>query len=824
MATKRQCGKCPEESDPKRVHKITDFFSTGSHSSQSSSESPLIAVSVSQSSVSDDHDFIIAAASAINAPTCTTVLTASSLPCSSSSICSISSNTSTSSGVTCVVPSDIASSSNMNPVQPIKSSYVSRSFGKSSRSFNQVWFRQFNWLEYSVQEDRAYCFACRFFATGNDKNVVFTKIGFMDWKHALGAKGILTLHDVSKSHKQAMITWQQAKMYAETSVIDMLGHNRKKQIEKNRHYMKTIAKILLLCCRQEIALRGHDEGVASHNRGNFLEILKIVAQHDEDIQSKLLHGPKNATYLSPEMQNLVIHILADMVRSIITKEIKEATYFTILADETKDISKKEQFSIVARYFHAGSCSIRERFLTYIEATSLTADGLSSYILDTIKAFNLDLKYLVSQGYDGASVMSGRCAGVQQKIRDIAPQAIYIHCTAHVLNLVLVDSSKCVSGAAEFFALLQSLYTFMSSSKVHVLFLQWQEEIYPGKRIKELKRLIETRWACKYDAVEAVLNTFEAIIATLEDIMEGSDKEKAVEAKGLFLQVHTFSFLLQLIVFDKVLGCTKALSDILQKPDLDLASASALILSTKSTLQGFRSQETWDHTYQYVLQVAAHLNISPNLPHSRQRRPPKSLKNYVISESTGSRQDISACSIEDGFKVSLFYPVLDTFISQIDQRFSNFNLDIMRSVQACSPQSDNFLHTNTLKPLIELYGFQYNRIEIEATLAKSIISQQGEELTSIADVIKCIISLKSGMPNIVNLLIIAATIAVSSATCERSFSSMKRIKTYLRSTMGQQRLQDVSILSIEDSLSKELSLDDFISNFCSVDKNHRIMLH
>ena len=116
------------------------------------------------------------------------------------------------------------------------------------------------------------------------------------------------------------------------------------------------------------------------------------------------------------------------------------------------------------------------------------------------------------------------------------------------------------------------------------------------------------------------------------------------------------------------------------------------MSTKSTLQGFRSQETWDHTYQYVLQVAAHLNISPNLPHSRQRRPPKSLKNYVISESTGSRQDISACSIEDGFKVSLFYPVLDTFISQIDQRFSNFNLDIMRSVQACSP---NFLHTNTL---------------------------------------------------------------------------------------------------------------------------------
>lgn len=67
-----------------------------------------------------------------------------------------------------------------------------------------------------------------FFGTGNDKNVGFTTIVFIDWKHALGVKGILTLH-VCKSHKQAMIAWKQAEMYAEKSVVDILG-----QIEKNR--------------------------------------------------------------------------------------------------------------------------------------------------------------------------------------------------------------------------------------------------------------------------------------------------------------------------------------------------------------------------------------------------------------------------------------------------------------------------------------------------------------------------------------------------------------------------------------------------------------
>ena len=52
-----------------------------------------------------------------------------------------------------------------------------------------------------------------------------------------------------------------------------------------------------------------------------------------------------------------------------------------------------------------------------------------YIKDLLAKFNLDFMKIVSQGYDGASVMSGRCAGVQAKVREFAPNAIYIHCYA-----------------------------------------------------------------------------------------------------------------------------------------------------------------------------------------------------------------------------------------------------------------------------------------------------------------------------------------------------------------------------------------------------------
>lgn len=63
------------------------------------------------------------------------------------------------------------------------------------------------------------------------------------------------------------------------------------------------------------------------------------------------------------------------------------------------------------------------------------------IIATLQDNRLDIAGIVSQGYDGASVMSGHCSGVQQRIKVVAPQAVYVHCYAHCLNLVLVDATK-----------------------------------------------------------------------------------------------------------------------------------------------------------------------------------------------------------------------------------------------------------------------------------------------------------------------------------------------------------------------------------------------
>ena len=84
-------------------------------------------------------------------------------------------------------------------------------------------------------------------------------------------------------------------------------------------------------------------------------------------------------------------------------------------------------------------------------------------------------------------------------------------------------------------------------------------------------------------------------------------------------------------------------------------------------------------------------------------------------------------------------------------------------------------------------------------------------------------LQAAFPTLKNVLKIALTLAVSTAECERSFSALKRVKTYLRTTMTEKRLTDIALLSIERSLSDVIRLEDVVTAFEGSDKNRTIIL-
>ena len=109
----------------------------------------------------------------------------------------------------------------------------------------------------------------------------------------------------------------------------------------------------------------------------------------------------------------------------------------LIADESTDVTNKEQISICKRFFgrkEDGKHLIREEFLTFVHADKGTnAEELTTKFLETIQSVGLSANNMRAQGYDDVSVMSGHVSDVQTQIRQVNPVAVYVHCRPHVLK-------------------------------------------------------------------------------------------------------------------------------------------------------------------------------------------------------------------------------------------------------------------------------------------------------------------------------------------------------------------------------------------------------
>ncbi len=291
--------------------------------------------------------------------------------------------------------------------------------------------------------------------------------------------------------------------------------------------MSEVVDVLRFTALQGIAQRGHGESESSDNRGNFLELMELLAKRNPLVRKKL--SDYRGKYTHHDIQNEILSIIAKLTREEISAEVAKASYYSVMIDESKDVSKSEQLSVVIRYYLKGT--IYERFLGFRKADGLDANFLFLYMKETLSSCGVKKENCVSQTYDGANVLSGDLNGVQAKFRKEVPWAIYNHCWNHKLHLVLVDTCKRAKRADKFFSLLQQLYVFMSGSVAHTLFLEKQKLMNKG-RVIELKALSETRWACQVAACHAVHNTLPAIVVTLGVIAKDWQNKRSQVAQGL----------------------------------------------------------------------------------------------------------------------------------------------------------------------------------------------------------------------------------------------------------------------------------------------------
>ena len=278
-------------------------------------------------------------------------------------------------------------------------------------------------------------------------------------------------------------------------------------IERNRHILKAILDVIVLCGQQNIAIRGHVERTT-----NFHSLLQFRAKTDPVLALHLQNDDNRAKYTSPRIQKELIELCGDYIRKSLVKDCNRAQFYAFLADEATDASTMEQISICVRFVHwkdeDNTVEVREEFLGFVEAESTKGVALAEKFMTTQAEFGIETRKMRAQGYNGAADMAGVHRGVQAIIKQHVPEAVYIHSKAHSLNLAIGHASK-EPLVRNMLSTLQTIaFAFDYSAK---RLLAFQESLRQDVLVREemerrakLRTLCETRWASRADS----LNTFQ----------------------------------------------------------------------------------------------------------------------------------------------------------------------------------------------------------------------------------------------------------------------------------------------------------------------------
>lgn len=384
--------------------------------------------------------------------------------------------------------------------------------------------KSYNWLVLSDLCRGLFCKYCFQFApstASNNQLNLLVKKPLITFAKLDGQDGTLNTHSSNKYHHNAV---QSGKIFLQTylcpekDIINQVCSQRVQQIKDNRERLRPIIESLIFCGRQNIALRGHrddgslididgDDNVSiTSNEGNFREVLRLrIRSGDEKLKKHIETTSSRSTYIGKNIQNDILNCIGKVIKTHVVDNVKKAGIYSIMFDETTDISCTEQLTLVLRYVINNE--IHEDFVTFLDAyqsirqedksnsgeSKLTGHALGHIVIDVLtKDFGIDLKLCVGIGTDGCSVMISQDCGAVTEILKQCTNAVRCPCYNHALNNSLAQSSKIVSVRNTIGTLKEIISFFNASAKRHLVL----------KNIlgKTLTGLCQTRWIEMHDGI------------------------------------------------------------------------------------------------------------------------------------------------------------------------------------------------------------------------------------------------------------------------------------------------------------------------------------
>ncbi len=629
----------------------------------------------------------------------------------------------------------------------------------------------------------------------------FVETGFSTWSTALKA---FKNHEKSDFHQAASSGI--SNMTKKTSVLQKVSQQKSLEMQAARVALKKIFHTVQVLAQEGIPFRGHDD-----SNSKLMTILRMRAEDVPELKAWLKRDSQMKWLHHVNIEEILDLMLKAVLNEILTK-IRSATCFSILMDECSDVSRLEQVSIVLRHV-ADDLVVHEDFMGFYETKNARSETLFKIIQDTLIRFNLPIQRVVGQCFDGAANMSGELTGLKTRLLEVNPKALFVHCVAHRLNLAVQDSLTNITEVSDFIGTVKELITFVRDSPQRLAIfgdLQEAEASLKNQSLPSLSKYCPTRWCVRIKSLQNVKKNYAILLDFFDTIKRtpGLDTSQISKAHGFLSRMESFSFYFYLFtlisVFEKIENLNKAL----QAKALNFRESSMKIEVVKNLV--LESRNHFPQIWKDVCSETEKLELlEPVLPRIR-----KAPRRYDSDSSP------HVFSVEEFYRKK-FSEIVDSVTVALNDRFDDTSQSFLKKLETFVINKD-LDRTQNATVATEIITFYRDEFGCEGIDAERLILHRDMMLDLLKD--KCTINSIHDvllyfqdnlpaldiLPAVKTLLIIFLTLPVSTCTCERSFSAMRRLKTYLRSQLTARNLNRCSVLHVHKDLTAALNLDELMN--------------
>ena len=553
-------------------------------------------------------------------------------------------------------------------------------------------FTKFPWASYCLTKGTIACFYCRKASNMGLLTFSYHKMekafcdgDFCNWKKCLEK---LHKHGCSHCHSESVEKVESLKN-PQLNVGALLDQEYKLDQEMHRAMLLRQLSSLQYLTRQGLAIRG-DHEIGS----NLIQLLKT---RSEDVPN-LKKWIENSQYTSPVIVNELIEMMGnDVLRSILGGVRRNSGLFGLIADESRDISNKEQLTCILRWVSVPELITHEDFVGLYHVKETDAETITDCLKDILLRCNLLLDDCRWQAYDGAATMSGHLSGVAARIKAENPAAHRIHCANHRLDLALKGCAKESEIVSETLTFVQDLAVFIRNSpKRMAVYEDIAKDVNSDGSVESLHLLCPTRWTVRTKSVSAILNNYSAIHATLLSIANDSSiREVSDKANGMAGKMEKFKTYLGQRFSLNLFSVCEQLAKTLQTKGITAQTAMVGVTALKGNLQ--QQREDFSLFYQQTVAKATEYDFveEPKLP--RRRQVPRRLQH-------GEAPQHQHESTEAFYRAS-YYEAIDACIAELNRRFDEVSYAPLQNLEDVFLNAANGQPFQFSKQVCETYSKQ-----------------------------------------------------------------------------------------------------------------------